>query len=192
MRVLRIASGEADLRRILRAALVASIAIGAVFSYLLWRGEEPGGIDDAYTMMFGPPDQGAVDFATLQRTDSPNDALACPEVICTTRIDIATPVYPVTGEELRLIVREVAQEQPRTQIVYSARWEEEDRYVVRTGLMRFPDTVNAGIFGAGDEGAMLALYSRSQIGHSDLGVNEERIRAWLSEIEARVAEKARR
>lgn len=191
MRVFRIASMEADLRRILRAALVASIAIGAGFLYLLWRGEEPGGIDDVYAMAFGPPDQGGVDFATLRRAGSPNDALACPEVICSTRIDIATPVYPVTGKELRMIVRDVARGQPRTQLVYSARWEEEDRFVVRSGLMRFPDTVNARIFGAGDEGSMLALYSRSQIGYSDLGVNEERIRAWLSEIEARVAEKAR-
>lgn len=179
------------MRRFLPAALIALIAFGAGFSYLLWRGEEPGGIDDVYAMAFGPPDQGAVDFETLQRTRSPNDALACPEIICTTRIDIVTQVYPVTGEELRMIVREVAGEQPGTQIVYAARWEEEDRFVVRSRLMRFPDTVNARIFGAGDEGTMLALYSRSQIGHSDLGVNEERIRLWLSAVEARVAEKAR-
>jgi len=141
-------------------------------------------------MAFGPPDQGSVDFTTLQRASSPNDALACPDTICVTRIDIVTPVFPVTGEELRLIVREVAREQPGTQIVYAARWEEEDRFVVRSKLMRFPDTINARIFGAGDEGAMLALYSCSQIGYSDLGVNEERIRAWLAAIEARVRETA--
>jgi uncharacterized protein (DUF1499 family) len=181
---------EAALRKILPMVLVAFIATGAGFSYLLWRGDEPGGIDDVYAMAFGPPDQGSVDFATLQRTNSPNDALACPDTICVTRIDVVTPVYPVTGAELRLIVRDVAREQPGTQIVYAARWEEEDRFVVRSKLMRFPDTINARIFGAGDEGAMLALYSRSQIGYSDLGANEERIRAWLAGIEARLRMKA--
>ena len=74
-------------------------------------------------------------------------------------------------------MREVASRQPQTQIVYSARWDEEDRYVVRSKRMRFPDTVNVRIFGAGDQGSTLALYSRSQIGYSDMGANEQRLRA---------------
>ncbi|HSP23633.1 MAG TPA: DUF1499 domain-containing protein [Saliniramus sp.] len=160
-------------------------------SYLLWRGEEPGGIDDAYALVFGPADQGPVDFASLERTSAPHDALACPEGFCgSARIDIVTPVYPIAGSELRSIVREVASRQPETQIVYSARWDEEDRYVVRSKGLRFPDTVNARIFGAGDQGSTLALYSRSQIGYSDMGVNERRLRIWLGEIEERVRQVA--
>jgi uncharacterized protein (DUF1499 family) len=178
---------EETLRILATAALVSVIALGAGFSYLLWRGAEPGGIDDAYAMIFGPADQGPVDFDNLVRTRAPHDALACPEGACgDARIDLVTEVYPVSGAELRRIVREVATAQPRTQIVYAARWEDEDRFVVRSALMRFPDTVNARILGAGDQGSMLALYSRSQIGYSDMGANLNRLRVWLAEIDERV------
>jgi len=180
---------EAILRVLSTAALVSVIALGAGFSYLLWRGSEPGGIDDAYALVFGPADQGPVEFAGLTRTSAPHDALACPQNVCANvPVDIVTPVYPISGEELRSIVRDVAAAQPRTQIVYSARWEEQDRFVVRSAVMRFPDTVNVRIFGAGDQGSMLALYSRSQIGYSDMGVNLERLYNWLAAIEERVCE----
>ncbi len=158
------------------------------FAFLLWRGEEPGGIDDAYTLIFGPPDLGSVDFENLVRRTSPNDALACNGDICgETPVDFVTPVYPIPGARLREIVREVALAQPRTQLVYSARWEEEDRFVVRSALMRYPDTVVARVYGAGPGQSMLGLYSRSQIGYSDLGINRARLERWLDAISARVA-----
>jgi uncharacterized protein (DUF1499 family) len=182
---------EAILRIILTLSLVSVLGLGAAMSYLLWRGEEPGGIDDAYAFVFGPADQGPVDFDALVRTGAPHDALACPEAACgTALIDIVTPLYPIAGSQLRRIVRTVASRQQGTQLVYSARWEEEDRYVVRSKLLRFPDTVNVRIYGAGDEGSMLALYSRSQIGYSDMGVNERRLRIWLAEIDELVREQA--
>jgi uncharacterized protein (DUF1499 family) len=182
---------EGVLRIIFTVGLVTVVGLGAAFSYLLWRGEEPGGIDDAYSLAFGPADLGPVDFAALVRTRAPHDALACPEGACgDARIDILTPIYPVPGDELRNIVRDVASRQPGTRIVFSARWAEEDRYVVRSQLLRFPDTVNVRILGAGDQGSTLTLYSRSQIGYSDMGVNERRLRTWLAAIEERVREVA--
>lgn len=99
-------------------------------------------------------------------------------------MDFTTPVFSLPGARLREIVREVALAQPRTQLVYSARWEEEERFVIRSALMRYPDTVVARVYGAGPGQSMLALYSRSQIGHSDLGVNRARLERWLDEIAA--------
>ena len=172
--------------------LVIIALLGAGFALLLWRGEEPGGIDDAYALVFGPPDLGGVDFENLTRRSAPNDALAChPDVCGATPVDFETPVYPVAGARLREIVREVALAQPRTQLVYASRWGEEDRYVVRSRLMRYPDTVVVAIYGAGPGQAMLALYSRSQIGYSDMGVNRERLATWLDAIDARIREDAK-
>lgn len=171
--------------------LVTSLIIallGAGFAFLLWRAEEPGGIDDAYALVFGPPDLGGVDFENLARRDAPNDALAChPDICGATPVDFETPVYPVAGSRLRQIVREVALAQPRTQLVYASRWGEEDRYVVRSRLMRYPDTVVARIYGAGPGRSMLGLYSRSQIGYSDMGMNRARIERWIAAIDDRVA-----
>ncbi|GGK35560.1 DUF1499 domain-containing protein [Salinarimonas ramus] len=178
------------MRSAARIALATALLAGAGFGFLLWRGPEPGGIDDVYTALFGPADLGPVDFERMARSDSPNDALACPEGVCAAPVDIVTPVYDVPGARLREIVVEVASAEPRTDIVYASIREETDRFVARTGLMRYPDTIAARIYGAGPGRSRLALYSRSQIGYSDMGVNRARLERWLEEIERRVAAEA--
>lgn len=175
------------MRRLARITLLGLVVAGAGFGFLLWRGPEPGGIDDAYTAVFGPADLGPVDFETLERRASPNDALACPPDLCAAEPDIVTPTYDVPGARLREIVREVAAAEPMTELVYSAGYEESDRYLVRTPTMRFPDTVNVRILGAGPGRSQLALYSRSQIGYSDMGANRDRLERWLDAIAAKVA-----
>lgn len=174
-------------RRTTRVLALIALALGAGFAFLLVRADQPGGIDDVYTAAFGPPDLGDVDFERIERRTSPNDALACPPDLCPAPVDFTTPTYDVPGARLREIVREVAAQEPRTDLVYSARWAEVDRFVARTPLMRYPDTINAHVFGAGPGRSQLALYMRSQIGHSDLGVNRARLERWLAEIARRVA-----
>ena len=172
--------------RIFVRMLTALAIVGlGLLAFLVWRGPEPGGIDDVWTAIFGPPDLGPVDFATLRRRSSPNDALACPPGVCLkARADLEPPVYAVPGERLRLIVAQVAQQEPDTELVFAERWNDQDRYVARTALMRFPDTVNVEIIGQGEGRSTLAVYSRSQIGYSDMGANRERIARWLARIEA--------
>ena len=46
--------------------------------------------------------------------------------------------------------------------------------------MRFPDTVSVVYFPKGAKRSNLAIYSRSQIGYSDMGVNKSRIENWLN------------
>lgn len=175
------------MRRAPRIALAAVVVAGAGFAFLLWRADQPGGIDDAYTLAFGPADLGPVDFERLARSDAPHDALACPPGYCAVEPDFVTPTYDVPGARLREIVSEIAAEDPRAELVYSGRWEESDRYIVRSRLMRYPDTVNVRILGAGPGRSQIAIYSRSQIGYSDMGVNRARIARWLDEIARRVA-----
>ena len=143
-------------------------------------------LDDVYARLFGPPVLDFVDFATLTRRSSPNDALACPPDVCPkARIDIVPPVYPVSAERLRAIVAEVAQEEPRTLSTWANSFPDDgdqDRYGTRSRILRFPDTVNVKIIPRGENGATLALYSRSQIGYWDFGVNRARLERWLERI----------
>ncbi|MGJ3264127.1 MAG: DUF1499 domain-containing protein [Salinarimonas sp.] len=178
------------MRRVSRIALLTALVAGAGFAFLLWRGQEPGGIDDVYTAMLGPADLGPVAFERLARRESPNDALACPQDLCAAEPDFVTPIYDVPGARLREIVVAVAADEPGTEQVYAGLRDEVDRFVVRTPLMRFPDTVSARIYGAGPGRSRLALYSRSQIGYSDMGVNRERLTRWLDAIAERVAAEA--
>ncbi len=57
------------------------------------------------------------------------------------------------------------------------------RYIQRTKIMRFPDTINVRIIDLGEGRSTIALYSRSQLGESDFGVNRARIERWLEKLE---------
>ncbi|MDF2974968.1 MAG: hypothetical protein K0R61_5418, partial [Microvirga sp.] len=56
-----------------------AVAIGLVsvgLGYGLWRGWETG-LERTWQGLFGSPDLGPVEFATLRRRTTPNDALIC-------------------------------------------------------------------------------------------------------------------
>lgn len=54
-------------------------------------------------------------------------------------------------------------------------------YLSRTPLMGYPDYTSILIEPAGD-GAMLLAFARSRFGHSDLGVNRDRITRWIAAL----------
>ena len=164
----------------------ALFALG--FGVLVWRGSKPGGIADAWALMFGPPDLGPIDFQTLKRRATPNDALACPLDLCVhARPDIVPPTYPVSGERLRSMVAAAASADPDTQPLPAARGKNHARYLARSGVLRFPDPIDVVVIERGANQPRLALYSRGQLGHGDLGVNRARIARWLARIGAQVA-----
>ncbi len=149
-----------------------------------------GLLEGAWALVFGPPDLGPVDFATLTRRRTPNDALVAPEGFCGhAEVDRAAPVFPVPAERLRAVLAEVALSERGTTRLPAAG--AQDRFLARTLFFRFPDTVNAEVVPRGESAATLALYGRSQIGGSDFGVNRARLARWLTKIEQRLnAERA--
>jgi uncharacterized protein (DUF1499 family) len=163
---------------ILALLVVAAAVIGAGRLRLL---------DIAYERLFGPPDLGAVAFGRLTRRTTPNDALACPPGECgSAAVDLRPASYPVTASELRRRVRRYFE----TQGADLAGTEDtalHDRFVARTALMRFPDTVDVEIFPLDAEHATLAVYSRSQLGFYDFGTNLRRVRALLEALGPAVA-----
>jgi uncharacterized protein (DUF1499 family) len=165
-----------------------AVAIGLVsvgLGYGLWRGWETG-LERTWQGLFGRPDLGTVDFATLKRRTTPNDALICPRDICPqAQPDAEPPVFPVPAARLRSLVSEVALAEPGTSLL--DRDPQQDRYLVRTRFMRFPDTVVVQVFDRGQDASTLALYSRSQIGRSDFGVNRRRLERWVARIGALAA-----
>lgn len=168
-----------------KSKAVTTGLVGAGIGYALWRGWETG-MARAWQTMFGTPDLGAVDFRSLERRGTPNDSLACPGDFCArAKPDFEPPVYPIPCERLRGIAAEAIAREADAALVHSDR--SQDRYVVRTRLLRFPDTVNLGVIDLGDGRSTLALYSRSQIGRSDLGTNQRRLRRWVERISRSVA-----
>jgi uncharacterized protein (DUF1499 family) len=160
--------------------VVTTGLVGLGLGYALWRAYEAG-MDRAWQGFFGSPDLGPVDFAALVRRATPNDALACPPGLCPqAKPDIDVPIYPVPATRLRAIIAEAAACEPNTVLIHST--QTQDRFLVRTRFMRFPDTVVAHVFARGEGRSTVALYSRSQIGRSDFGVNLRRLKRWLERI----------
>jgi len=144
------------------------------------------GMARIWRSLFGPPDLGPVDFATLERRSTPNDCLVCPRDLCSRAApDIEPPVYPLAAERLRAIAREAILAEPDVTQVQSDG--PQDRYVVRTRLLRFPDTVDVKVVALAEDRSTLALYSRSQIGRSDFGTNQRRLRRWVDRVSRSVA-----
>jgi uncharacterized protein (DUF1499 family) len=129
---------------------------------------------------FGPPDLGTVAFETLERRTVPNDALACPAALCRAKSDLAPPVYAVDAPQLKAaMARAVASEPDVTQVEDGSLSE---RYVQRTRWLRFPDTVVIRYLPEGKGRSTLAIYSRSQMGKGDMGVNKARVERWLAKL----------
>ena len=131
--------------------------------------------------LFGPADLGPVNFETLKRRTSPNDLLACPQNICIAKSDLASPIFAVSAPELQKAFAKVIASEPSVEQVASDDSGFTRRYVQRTKIMRFPDTIVVRFIDLGDGRSTIALYSRSQLGESDFGVNHARIERWLEQ-----------
>jgi uncharacterized protein (DUF1499 family) len=138
--------------------------------------------------LFGPADLGPITLETLERRATPNDALACPPGVCQADSDLIPPVYAVGVAELKQAVARVIASEPNIEQVEDG--PASDRYIQRSRWMHFPDTIVIRYFPRGNGQSTLALYSRSQLGRGDLGVNRARIVRWLDKLgrETRLSE----
>ena len=131
---------------------------------------------------FGPPDLGPVEFEILARRTTPNDALACPPGICQVQSDVTPPIYAVTAADLRAAFAKAISAEPRLTAVATDDATMTGRYIQRSALMRYPDTIVVRFFDLPEARSTIALYSRSQLGHGDMGVNRARIERWLAKL----------
>lgn len=129
-----------------------------------------------------------VDFATLKKTWTPNQVLVCPQDFCKVEApDIVSPVYSVSAEVLEEKVGIALRGQPRTVQVGDDRARHQIVLVQRTEIVGFPDTIFVQFIPLADGRSTFALYSRSNYGIRDRGVNAARVDLWMKAIETAVA-----
>lgn len=137
--------------------------------------------------VFGPADLGPVDFSSLVRRTSPNDALAAPAGLGSAKVDVVPPVFAVDVARLKAAVAEAVAAEPRTvRVDTDGSDATTERYVQRSALMGYPDTIVVRYIELPGNRSTLALYSRSKLGYSDLGANGARIVRWLDRVAAKV------
>ena len=129
----------------------------------------------------GLPDPILTDMTHIERPASPNTALAGPPGF-QPEPDFATPPYRLSAPRLYAALRTLAAAQPRTFLAAEYPAELQIHWVVRSGILNFPDLVTAQIMAEGQDGSTLVLYSRSVYGYSDFGVNRQRVDTWLAAL----------
>jgi uncharacterized protein (DUF1499 family) len=92
-------------------------------------------------------------------------------------------VFPVPAEALRDAWLRMLAAQPRTRVLGRSADGLQVEACQRTPVLRFTDLVSARFLPLGPEASTLAVYSRSQLGYWDVGVNARRVRLWLRALQ---------
>ena len=169
------------------AVIVALLIFAGVVGYMLLEKRPCYGAYYGLAKLTGSPlDIGPVNWATLTRHATPNDALVCPAVRCPNASPDAEPKsYAMPPAALLARLKTVALAEPDTsELSCEPRCDHLARILQHTKLMRFPDTIDIEVFAVGENQSTLAIYSRSLLGRKDFGVNRARVGRWLAGLEA--------
>lgn len=128
----------------------------------------------------------AIDFASLNLSEKPNQYLLCPPDFCSAEAHGTSPVFDVSVEALRRHWDIVIAAEPRLAVLNDSGGQID--YVQRTAMVRYPDLITVRFIALTPAQSTLAIYSRSIYGSSDFDVNRERIEAWLAALDERLPE----
>jgi uncharacterized protein (DUF1499 family) len=131
-------------------------------------------------------DVGPVDFSTLQRHATGNDALVCPAGLCAGAVpEQQAKTYDMAPAQLLERLTKIALAEPDTTALdCGADCDHTARFLQISRIMRFPDTIDVAVFAVGTDRSTLAIYSRSLVGRRDFGVNRARLERWLKALES--------
>jgi uncharacterized protein (DUF1499 family) len=93
---------------------------------------------------------------------------------------VTPPLFAVSADRLREAFAQVIATEP--DVVQVEKGAAEERYIQRTRWLRFPDTIAVRYIPRGESQSTIALYSRSQLGEGDFGVNRARVERWLDKL----------
>lgn len=124
-----------------------------------------------------------VSLSTLVRPSTPNTYFVCPQDFSTSMPDQIAPVFPQSADSTLLIWKNLVARQLKTiELQIGAANDLRVTHVQRTSLLGYPDIITTEFIAASDGQSTLAIYSRSQYGHSDWGANRKRVTSWLSQL----------
>ena len=124
----------------------------------------------------------SVDFKMLERPRSPNTHLLAPEGLCeNAKPDRLSKTFPVSADVLFQAILSLIDSRRDWHLQESDADRRIAHFISISRLMRYKDDVDVLVMPAeagdpdGHRGARLAVYSRSRVGHSDLGANKKRV-----------------
>lgn len=114
-----------------------------------------------------------------------NEYIMCPKGKCPNAQVIRSPEYNVDSKALEKIVDKVILSSDlRTNFIQEDKATNRREYVQRMRLLNWPDIITVQFYGDDDnKKSTIAMHSYSIFGGSDLGVNRNRVRDWLVQID---------
>jgi uncharacterized protein (DUF1499 family) len=124
-----------------------------------------------------------IDFTTLSLPASPNTFLLCAPSVCPNAQSHHPGLeFPEPPAAVRAALMRVLDRQPRITIAAERADPIQIAYVQRSLVFRFADDVDVLLLPSPGGGTQLAVYSRSRVGYSDLGVNRARVEGLVTAL----------
>ena len=124
-----------------------------------------------------------LDLRKFHRSGTPNDWMACTRNMCMENANIDLPIYAVSKQKLIKTTSSLITKKPRTKLLRYVPKLDQLIFVQRSKFFRFPDTIWVQFLEV-ENGTSLIMYSRSNYGYYDFGVNKKRVKAWIGSIKA--------
>ena len=110
----------------------------------------------------GSPDMGSIQFEGFTKGPKPNQVLFCPDGLCSDNSrDSKSPVYSIPVAQLQTEFLGSLQHENSLERVDKSKHQFQMRFVQRTRILRFPDTIRVRFFALGTKQSTIALYSQS-------------------------------
>lgn len=122
-----------------------------------------------------------VDPLTAPKPTTPNSFRIAPAGASVDADDVA-PTFSMSVAQLASAFDRVARDSGNVDVIGGSAESGSVTFVETSTLFAFPDYISVSFLEVDDQRSTLAVFSRSRLGHSDLGVNEKRVRAWLAQL----------
>ena len=132
----------------------------------------------------GLPEAVALDIASLKLPASPNAHLLAPPGVTTERHETVA-LRAIDPDAAHAALKATAEGRERVWVQAEFPSIRQIHWVERSRIMNYPDIIVGQVLTL-PGGTAYWLYSRSLVGHSDLGVNAARLRRWQADLDARL------
>lgn len=122
------------------------------------------------------------DLQNLTLPTTSNYYLICPKGFCNVQPNEYSPVYNVSAADLFNAWNQVLTKQIYITITGTIPEKAQYEYVQKSIVFGFPDYITVQFIALSDYSSSLAIYSRSQYGFYDFGVNKKRVQKLLAQL----------
>jgi uncharacterized protein (DUF1499 family) len=122
-----------------------------------------------------------VDPLTAPTPSTPNSYRIAP-ADAAVDADAVAPTFDVSAADLAAKFDRVARDSGNVDVVGGSPASGFVTYVQTSSLFAFPDYISVRFIEIDANSSTLAMFSRSRLGQSDLGVNKKRVASWLAEL----------